>query len=75
VLVFGFLGEYVGAQYGIDTGLVALALLFEPALDIGIQTDVYGSDFSVSCFQPVLTRVFAYPPMKPHIIQAIHRSQ
>jgi hypothetical protein len=32
------------------------------------------SDFSVSCFQPVLTRVSAHPPMKPPITQALRRS-
>lgn len=30
--------------------------------------------FSVSCFRPVLTWVSAYPPMKPHITQALRRS-
>jgi hypothetical protein len=31
------------------------------------------ADFSVSCFQPVLTRVSSHPPMKPHIIQVLRR--
>jgi hypothetical protein len=34
----------------------------------------YLPDFSVPCFQPVLTWVSAHPPMKPHITQALRRS-
>ena len=37
-------------------------------------SDCHKPDFSVSCFQPVLTWVSSYLPMKPHITQALRRS-